>query len=94
MSLGKFFSSWFKTTPVSISYASCTDEELIELSADPDSLTPAAREEMFAELARRNLEPAEPVEAPEDVELTPFLKRDVRDAHKCGCGSGGGCHGK
>ncbi|PKN44942.1 MAG: hypothetical protein CVU59_10415 [Deltaproteobacteria bacterium HGW-Deltaproteobacteria-17] len=79
---------------VPISYAACTDEELVGLSADPESLTPAAREALFAELARRDLEPAEPVEAPEEVERTPFLKRDVRDAHKCGCGSGGGCHGK
>jgi len=93
MGLGKFFSSFFSTTPVCVSYADLTDEELVALSADPDDLTPAAREALFAELDRRNLKPAEPVEPLPESEKTPFLKRDVRDAHKCGCGSGG-CHGK
>ena len=93
MGIGKIFSSLFSDKPVAVSYAAFTDEELVALSADPDSLTPTARAALFAELARRDLEPAEPQEAPPETEKTPFLKRDVRDAHKCGCGSGG-CHGK
>ncbi len=93
MGLRSFFSSLFSTDPVSVSYAACQDEELVALSGHPGDLTPAAREALFAELEKRGLEPAEPGEAPEEPERTPFLKRDVRDAHRCGCGSGsGGCH--
>jgi len=90
MGLRGFLSSLFSTAPVSVSYASCEDDELVSLSRTPEELTPAAREALFAELARRGLTP-EPEEAPEEPERTPFLRRDVREAGKCGCGSGG-CH--
>jgi hypothetical protein len=93
MGIRSFISSLFLPTPVSVSYTACTDEELVELSAAQEELTPAAREALLAELARRDLEPAEPAEPAPELERTPFLKRDVRDAGKCGCGSGG-CHGK
>jgi hypothetical protein len=93
MGFRSFFSSLFSTAPVSVSYASCQDDELVALSGHPEELTPTAREALFAELEKRGLEPAAPEEAPEEPERTPFLKRDVREAGKCGCGSGsGGCH--
>lgn len=91
MGLRSFFSSLFSSAPVSVSYASCEDDELVALSGHPDELTPEARAALFAELEKRGLAPAEPEEAPEEPEKTPFLKRDVREAGKCGCGSGG-CH--
>ncbi len=93
MGIRTFFSSLFCSAPVVVSYEACTDEEVLELSATLDQLTPAAREVLLAELARRDLEPAEPAEVAQEVELTPFLKRDIREAGKCGCKSGG-CHGK
>lgn len=91
MGLRSFFSSLFSPAPVAVSYIGFEDDELVALSGHPGDLTPAARDALFAELERRGLSPAEPEDAPEEPELTPFLKRDVREAGKCGCGSGG-CH--
>ncbi|MBU1238338.1 hypothetical protein KKF84_09100 [Myxococcota bacterium] len=93
MGLGSIISSWFSTPPVTVSYGTLSDDELLVLSANMDSLTCAAREELLRELDKRDLESAPPAAKPLMEEKTPLLKRPLSEAKKCGCGSGG-CHGK
>lgn len=90
MKIKNFFSSMFSSPPLVPCYSKMEDEELLELSSDPDSLTKPALKALLAELDSRGLEPLPPADPVENDEKTPFLKRNLSEAKKCGCG--GGCH--
>lgn len=80
MGIGDLFRGFFSSTPARVDYSVLGDEELLRLSSDRARLTPDAKEELIAELKRRDLAPREPLEPEPEYKSGFQIARELQEA--------------